>query len=287
MITCPRCGFQAPDGTPYCPRCGYGKPADGAQQPPSGPAPASAARTAVRISNDKQQNQIIRQKRIIVALAALLAFSLIFLIIINSIRSNLKDQLRAAQRTVSAQQTDLRSIRQTATAFASEPTATPTMTPEPTITPTPKGDVPALCKDKQMDLIRLANALDAEGHPYPGDYDPARNSCIYTLSDTSSFLNMNSFGYLSILHDGNDQPYGAIIEIYYKDNAQVRELINDWGSVSLAYLDPDTDIISAGTYIRTAVSSGFAFTDKYAVTAKLDTDLLVYQMGILDMAAVE
>ena len=26
MITCPRCGFQAPDGTPWCPRCGYGCP---------------------------------------------------------------------------------------------------------------------------------------------------------------------------------------------------------------------------------------------------------------------
>lgn len=31
MITCPRCGHQAPDGTPYCPNCGYGKPV----QPPA------------------------------------------------------------------------------------------------------------------------------------------------------------------------------------------------------------------------------------------------------------
>lgn len=26
MIVCPRCGFQAPDGSPWCPRCGYGCP---------------------------------------------------------------------------------------------------------------------------------------------------------------------------------------------------------------------------------------------------------------------
>ena len=26
MITCPRCGYQAPDGSPWCPRCGYGCP---------------------------------------------------------------------------------------------------------------------------------------------------------------------------------------------------------------------------------------------------------------------
>lgn len=26
MIICPRCGFQAPDGSPWCPRCGYGCP---------------------------------------------------------------------------------------------------------------------------------------------------------------------------------------------------------------------------------------------------------------------
>lgn len=25
MITCPRCGFQAPDGSLFCPRCGYGQ----------------------------------------------------------------------------------------------------------------------------------------------------------------------------------------------------------------------------------------------------------------------
>lgn len=26
MITCPRCGYQAPDGSPWCPNCGYGCP---------------------------------------------------------------------------------------------------------------------------------------------------------------------------------------------------------------------------------------------------------------------
>lgn len=26
MIVCPRCGYQAPDGSPWCPRCGYGCP---------------------------------------------------------------------------------------------------------------------------------------------------------------------------------------------------------------------------------------------------------------------
>ncbi len=26
MIICPRCGYQAPDGSPWCPRCGYGCP---------------------------------------------------------------------------------------------------------------------------------------------------------------------------------------------------------------------------------------------------------------------
>ena len=40
MITCPRCGGQAPDGTPWCPYCGYGKPPEPIQQPqPVKPTP--------------------------------------------------------------------------------------------------------------------------------------------------------------------------------------------------------------------------------------------------------
>ena len=43
MIICPRCGYPAPDGSPWCPRCGYGcpypMPPQQLQQPPQMPVP--------------------------------------------------------------------------------------------------------------------------------------------------------------------------------------------------------------------------------------------------------
>lgn len=322
MITCPRCGFQAPDGTPWCPRCGYGKPQQPpipqpippAQQPPNQrpdpDAPVSIASDEGRKilsqwAQEKKQEQLDQDplpqlhpseppaskssnklfSRFFLFSAVIAGLLLLFAL--NSERGRYKDQADSYRQTVIALRSDLSGFQQTATAFAAGPSATPTAVPTPTITPTPKAAVPALCKDKQTDLIRLAGVLDAEGHPYPGEYDPDRNACIYTISDTNSFLNMDNFGYLTILHDEADHPYGAVVEIYYKDNDQIRELIKDWGATALAYVDPDTDVLSAMTIILTASTSGFTTTGNYALTAKLDTDSMLYQIGILDMRTIE
>lgn len=48
MITCPRCGGQAPDGTPWCPYCGYGKPENPAPAPQPEPKKKKKKKSLLR-----------------------------------------------------------------------------------------------------------------------------------------------------------------------------------------------------------------------------------------------
>lgn len=134
-----------------------------------------------------------------------------------------------------------------------------------------------------MDIIRLANALDAKGHPYPESYNADKNTCIYRITDSDSFLGMNSFGYLSIFYDENDTPKMAAAEIFYKDNEETKELIRDWGATALAYLDKTQTILTASDVISIAQTAGYAETTDYGISARLDPDTLIYKVGIVSM----
>lgn len=272
MITCPRCGYQAPDGTPYCPHCGYGKPVQ-AQPVPADP-PKQEPKPAADPEQPKQKKSSNTE---LIALALIMLIAAVAFAVANVISAG---QLRNMQHTATAMAGDLTALQQTVTAYAALPTA------EPTITPTPKAEVPSLCMDEQASLIRLADVLDADGHPYPGDFDRDMNACIYRISDNDSFLNMGTFGHMVISHDPADHPYSALIEISYKDNDQIRELIKDWGAAAASYLAPDLDPISATTLIKAVQAAGLTSIGNYTLSAKLDTDTMNYQIFIVNMLAV-
>lgn len=259
MITCPRCGYQAPDGSLYCPHCGYGRQ----QVPPMQSDPPKEPK------KKKSPNILLW---ICLFFIALLVAGVYFL---NE--SNQRNLFRSVmfQKTVISQSTELASLQQTVTAQSFIPST------EPTITPTQKAAVPDLCKDKQMDLINLANVLDAEGFPYPADYDPDENICLYRITDDDSFLGWGTFGYFSILHDQADRPNGIVVMIDYKDNEQIRELIRDWGAVAISYLDPGTDVLSAIAALRSIMQTGIGEVGKVSVIAGLDTQKMQYQVAVM------
>lgn len=276
MITCPRCGYQAPDGSPYCPRCGYGKVPQ--QQPirqdplPERPEPAK-----------KKSKDIPTSWVIIMAMAIVMLMQVIG-------RLSADQQVRQLQQTVTSQAGALAALQQTSTAFA----AAPTSTPQPTATPaatqaaaaTLDDDIPALCKDPQLDLIRLAEVLDADGFPHPEDYNELNESCVYRIADTDSWLNTGSFGELYLFFE-DGRPYMANLAISYKDSDQIREVIRDWGAVAVSYIDPDTNILDAQSVIVAAASSGSAETDNIEATAMLHTEGMLYRIIVRDKSILE
>lgn len=322
MITCPRCGYQSPDGTPFCPRCGFGRPQIPMQQPAyqqiptdlSGqpecqhvndsvsknfslreidPAVLEKLKTLdnLQLANEKLKKDFDKQRKEVIFLLVAL---LVCIFVILAMNANNVTRTNSVKNRPEYEKV-ITSLQQTIIAFESQPTQLPeiiavsTDTPmstdilEPTVTPTEKASVPNFCKDKQMDIIRIANVLDTQGFPYPGDYDPNRNACIYRISDTDSFLNMGVFGYLTIMHDDNEIPYGAIVDIDYKDNDAVREMITDWGATALAYLDDSQNALTASSLIKSIQITGYGETDNYGIYAGLNTDSMIYQIGVVDI----
>lgn len=275
MIICPRCGFQAPDGSTCCPRCGYGRqPVPPAQQPVPPAQPSGSRKTG---------------KMLLTILPwVLLIFAISKVISNNSLYNGARHENQTLKATNIVLSTELAKIRMTATAQTTPAAAalSDDSGPSATITPTAKAAVPALCKDKQMDIIRIAEVLDAEGFPYPDDYDPDRNTCIYRITDQNSFLNMDFFGYLSVIYDDNNVPNGAITEIYYKDNAATNEIITDWGAVALAFVDPATNALAASSLVKTARTSGYSETENFGISGRLDTDSMVYTIGVFSMEQI-
>lgn len=300
MITCPRCGYQAPDGTPYCPRCGYGRqpvPPQPVNLPkqdnmltcpkcglmlPAGSQYCSRCGYKFPGKQTSEKENLSCGAILLICLCAMTAFVLIF-----SIGSNISTIITkpagtptmSANAVNAAAQKTAEVLRQSTEAPMLTKTAeyklTPTRTPEPT--------VPPLCHDRQMDIIRLTNALDAKGHPYPESYNVEKNACIYRITDSDSFLGMNSFGYLTIFYSEDENPRNAIVEIYFKDNAETKELIRDWSAAALAFVDKSQTILTAYDLAYTAQSLGYAETSNYGVSASLDPDSLVYLIGIVNM----
>lgn len=292
MIICPRCGYQAPDGTPYCPRCGYGRqhvpqqklilcphcnnwiPIESRFCPQCGKDPFSNGKESKK---SKSGSGCFGDILKIIGLSTIIIiFAVFFSLCSTKSRTKNSNQTMAAVRATTEilrRETEAPKLTKTA-----EYLLTPTRTPEPTL--------PPICKDKQMDIIRIAEILDAEGFPYPDYYDPDRNACVYRITDQSSFLNMDFFGYLSVFYDDNNAPNGAITEIYYKDNAATNEIITDWGAVALAFVDPTTNALAASSLVKTARTSGYSETENFGITGRLDTDNMVYTIGVLSMEQI-
>lgn len=276
MITCPRCSFQAPDGSPYCPRCGYGRQPVQYVQPPAQPveqpAPEEPSPHTEPKPEKKKDNSIFGYFAMIIIIIMLC----MGLALCNGDLYRANQQNKELQQEITRQAAELSMYVQTLSAF---PTEIPT--PEPT----EKAAVPALCKDKQMDLIRLAGYLDAKGFPFSADYDPDQKICLYRITDNDSFLGMGTFGYLSIFHDAADQPYSAAVTIDYKDSEEIRELIRDWGAVAVSYINSSTDVLTATEIVRNAMQTGVFDNGTVSGIAMLDTSQMQYQFVVgLDAA---
>lgn len=246
MITCPRCGYQAPDGTPYCPRCGYGKP----QQIP--PAPEQQPEQEPKPKDPSKVN--FRTLSVILGIAA--AYLLVAYLVADSGRINLHEQVRSFQQTVSVQNAQLRALIQTATAFAAGPSATP----EPTATQTAIPESETVVKDPfatdydqycgtMLTIWQHSAGLDnVPGSLQQSDFDTDQNACRYILSGT------NTGSMTLYLDPADDGPFRAAFEIdgtYPSD----RNILIGWASHIGAYLDfvaPAT----AKRYIDEAMESG-------------------------------
>ena len=138
MITCPRCGGQAPDGTPYCPYCGYGK------QPPLPtqyiPTNQSLVNPQQVVSNFNQKNsqnnktqepnkKHNKKRSCLGSFIKVIGFALIiiiiFLVLLSMSGRPSKSRLSSATATFSQDELMENAIMDL---------LTPTKTPEPTIT---------------------------------------------------------------------------------------------------------------------------------------------------------
>lgn len=159
MIICPRCGYQAPDGTPWCPRCGYGCPYPVPyQQPPQmpvqyqpqqipaqydvvdvplqpEPAPVSSKKRTKK--KKKKLPKWLKILLIILGIPLLLFIAVVVYATIETIKNPPVIPTRTPTATITASPT-FTPIPPTKTP---RPTITPrpTNTPEPTNTPLPDG----------------------------------------------------------------------------------------------------------------------------------------------------
>ncbi len=262
MITCPHCGYQAPDGTPWCPNCGYGRP-DPMQpkQPPVAPPPPPPAPPQKQDSSSCGGNCLA-----VILMVVVLILFVLMVIGIGGRRSEPKP---------------------TPTLIPSEtPTSGPTEIP--TITPTPKAVIPDYCGDElQMSMIRMADVLDADGHPSPYDYIETNNMCVYRIADDDSFLLMDTLGELDLFFDENDQLYMTNLSINYKDSDRIREVIRDWGAISISVLDQDTNILTAQSAVNQIIASGAAETTNSQATGSLHTDQMIYRIVVRDKSILQ
>ena len=300
MITCPRCGYQAPDGTPWCPRCGYGKPQTQNPQPAGQiPQPRQVPEIPQRPPDPLPERPEQKEKSsfggnclAIVLMAVFLILVVIMVVAIGRNKSNPKPtptstptptlDMTATSEAMESVVQEMLEQKMAETMNAIVP-AEPTETEIPPATPTPKAKMPDYCgTDFQLELIRMAEVLDADGHPYQEEYMESNNMCIYRIVDNKSFLNMDSFGYLYLYFDENNQLYMTHLEIPYKDNDQTREIIRDWGAVALSTLDKDTNILIAQSAADNAISSGSAETANCEASGMLHTDKMIYRFIVRD-----
>ena len=165
MIICPRCGYQAPDGSPWCPRCGYGcpYPIQYQQQPPQQmpvpyqPQPIPAQYDVVNIPPQPDPGPTPKRKRknkkkkklpkwlrtliIIFGSIVLLFFAFVVWAIVDPSTSDITKTPTLSydemMDTAVADAQQYHNETSTAWALSVTPTFTATFTPEPTNTPAP------------------------------------------------------------------------------------------------------------------------------------------------------
>ena len=165
MIICPRCGYPAPDGSPWCPRCGYGCPypmqPPQLQQPPQMPAvyqpppqippqydiydlPPQPQSDPVVPKKNKKKKKNRKRGCLTAILASITIIILGFIaIVLWAIADTSKYSVPpTAEPTLSLEELEATveqqiSQRSTIAALSATPTATMTFTPTPTRTPKP------------------------------------------------------------------------------------------------------------------------------------------------------
>lgn len=254
---CPKCGFQVQDSANFCPQCGA--------QLNTGPQLQSSpdVQKAKKVTPNKRPFW----KNCLIIIGVFLLILIVF-VIIGTISSSGKKSASVSKLTGTPAQTRTPKL-----------SATPKNTP--TVTPTPEPTIPPFCKDVQTELISMRSVLDADEHPYPEMYDAEKNQCIYSLRNPDSFLLSETVGYLTLTY-ADGKPWAGIVEIYYKDNADTREMITDWGAITYSYVDKSTDLLTAYQAVKQAESIGFYVSDTHTVGAELKRDTMAYQIGVFD-----
>ncbi len=156
MITCPRCGYQAPDGTLWCPRCGYGKPQTQNPQPAGQiPQPRQAPEIPQRPPDPLPERPEQKKKSTfggnclaIILMVVFLILVVIMVVAIGKSRSKPKPtptptlDMTATSEALESAVLDMLEQRMAETmnaAISVEPTETKTPVPTNTPIPVPEG----------------------------------------------------------------------------------------------------------------------------------------------------
>lgn len=262
MITCPRCGYQAPDGTPYCPRCGYGRP----PVPPAPPAPVPEKQTA-------KKKKPGCGTYILFAVGILAAFLVIMYIgsfIYRAATGPEKTPTMSPNQIMDAAQKTA-SVLQTQTAAASIlPTATPDYAQTLEIirlTPTSTEQAVSYCNNmilvwkSDADYLRAPGTLSFESfdHQLP-------ESCRYVLSGNSHD------GKMIMYLDDEGLPYVTDFTMDVSDPSDQDALIG-WVSAVASYLDVGTPTTIRRNLID-ALDTGTLMLKTNAITIDRDADPL-------------
>ncbi len=229
MITCPRCGYQAPDGTPWCPNCGYGRP-DPMQpkQPPVAPPPPPPPPP----QQQKQDSSSFGGNCLAVVLMVIVLILVVFMALgIGGQRSKPKPTpTLIPSDTPTTGPTDIPTI--TPTPFPTAAITLPAYDPNEVY----ETDYNSYCGSMLQTWKHSAKQEDAGGDMQLVGYDSDQNVCRYTISGTAE-------GSMTLyLADSDHSPYRAVFEMDCSW-APDREILIDWTSVvgsDLSFTAPAT-----------------------------------------------
>ena len=246
MITCPRCGYQAPDGSPYCPRCGYGKP-------PAAPAqaqqPAPAAPEPISEPPLKKKSSWIPWALLLIALAALVLMfnsrtvsEKKFMAACETI-AVLKNDQTAMEATLSSQEAEITKLRE-----AAAPIDVPTVE---TSVSTDTDEMSNYCNTMLTAWRFNADLISASGLMTFDHFDEDLHACRYSLTGSGSG------SMILYLNQTDDVPNHAAFEMDISDQSD-SEVLFSWAAVAAAYFDfvaPATALRTIEDYARTGSGS--------------------------------
>ncbi len=289
MITCPRCGYQAPDGTPYCPRCGYGRqpvPPQTVNLPkqdnmltcpkcglmlPAGSQYCSHCGSKLQGKQSHEKKGFSCGTLLLIAFGTVLAFFVIMSIgsvIYKTItKSDATPTMSANAINITAQRTV--EILRTETAIASPPL---TQTPDLShtldtlqLTPTSTEQAVSYCNNMLLiwksdaEYLRTSGSLTFDSFDYQ-----LPESCKYTLSGNSHEGKM----ILYLDHEGI--PYVTDFAMDVSDPVDQDVLIG-WVSAVASYLDMGTPTTIRRNLID-SLDTGVLLLKSNAITIDRDSD---------------